>query len=90
MFLTKKSHYLVNGLPKLPTPQLLRRRISAALPNHILKDLRKNFNSRCKELGVADAAREYFIGHTKSKLDATYTELSPEYLLSEGKKLNNW
>lgn len=82
--------YLANGLPKLPTPQLLRRRISAALPNHVLKDLRKTFNSRCKELGVADAAREYFIGHTKSKLDATYTDLSPEYLLSEGKKLNNW
>lgn len=82
--------YLANGLPKLPSPQLLRRRISAALPGHVLKDLRKTFNSRCKELGVATPAREHFIGHAKNRLDQTYTQLSLEYLLIEGKKLNAW
>lgn len=82
--------YLANGLPKLPTPQLLRRRIKKALPNHILKDLRKTFNSRCKELGVSDHARKHFMGHSLGKIDGTYTEFSTEYLLSEGKKLNEW
>lgn len=82
--------YLANGLPALPTPQLLRRRIKKALPNHILKDLRKTFNSRCKELGVAEHARKHFMGHSLGKLDGTYTELSTEYLLKEGKKLNEW
>lgn len=82
--------YLANGLPTLPTPQLLRRRIKNVLPNHMLKDLRKTFNSRCKELGVAPPAREHFMGHATSLLDATYTQLSVEYLLEEGKKLNKW
>lgn len=82
--------YLANGLPTLPTPQLLRRRIKKALPNHILKDLRKTFNSRCKELGVSDHARKHFMGHSLGKIDGTYTEFSTEYLLSEGKKLNDW
>lgn len=82
--------YLAAELPALPSPQLLRRRMKKALPNHILKDLRKTFNSRCKELGVAEPAREHFMGHAKNKLDETYTELSTEYLLLEGKKLNSW
>lgn len=82
--------YLTDGLPNLPTPQLLRRRIKKALPNHILKDLRKTFNSRCKELGVSDHARKHFMGHSLGRIDGTYTEFSKEYLLSEGKKLNDW
>lgn len=86
----KLRSYLENGLPALPTPQLLRRRIKKALPNHKLKDLRKTFNSRCKELGVETHAREYFMGHKLGKVDRTYTSLSDEYLLKEGKKLNFW
>ena len=82
--------YLTNGLPELPTVQLIRRRMKSVLPNHTLKDLRKTFNSRCKELDVAQPAREHFMGHAHGALDATYTELSVEYLLKEGKKLNNW
>lgn len=82
--------YLANGLPTLPTPQLLRRRVKKALPNHVLKDLRKTFNTRCKELGVSDHARKHFMGHSIGAIDKTYTGLSDEYLLSEGKKLNNW
>ena len=82
--------YLVDGLPNLPSPQLLRRRIKKALPNHILKDLRKTFNTRCKELGVSEHARKHFMGHSLGTLDNTYTSLSAEYLLKEGKKLNEW
>lgn len=82
--------YLVNGIPPLPTPQLLRRRIKAALPNHKLYDLRTTFYSRCAELGVAEAAQNEFVGHSLGALGNAYTDLSDEYLLKEGKKLNSW
>ena len=82
--------HLQGGLPKLPPPQLLRRRIKDALPNHKLYDLRTTFNTRCKELGVADHARMEFMGHSLGKLGNAYTDLSDEYLLKEGKKLDNW
>ena len=86
----KLRPYLADGLPPLPPPSLLRRRVSAILPNHMLKDLRKTFNSRCKELGVSDHARKAFMGHALDPVDNTYTSLSDEYLLLEGKKLNLW
>lgn len=59
-------------------------------PGHRLYDLRVTFNTRCKELGVADHAREHFMGHSLGALGEAYTDLSDEYLLSEGKKLNKW
>ena len=83
--------YLANGIPgELPTPQILRRRVKEILPNHKLYDLRTTFYSRCKELGVADAARDEFVGHSLGVLGNTYTDLSDKYLLREGKKLNKW
>lgn len=82
--------YLKNGIPLLPSPQLLRRRVKAALPDHHLYDLRTTFYSRCKELNVADAARHEFVGHSLGPLGNAYTDLSDEYLLQEGKKLNLW
>lgn len=82
--------YLQDGLPTLPGIQSIRRRMKKALPSHLLKDLRKTFNSRCKELGVSTHAREYFMGHSLGKVDRTYTAFSDEYLLKEGKKLNKW
>ncbi len=82
--------YLKNGIPVLPTPQLLRRRVSAALPNHKLYDLRTTFYTRCDEYGVAQPARDEFVGHSAGTLTNAYRDLSDEYLLREGRKLNDW
>ena len=82
--------YLINGIPVLPTPQLLRRRIAAVLPNHKLYDLRTTFYTRCDEYGVAGPARDEFVGHSGGALTNAYRDLSDEYLLKESKKLNEW
>ena len=80
----------LENLPALPSVKLLRRRIKAALPEHKLYDLRTTFYSRCKEFGVATPALMEFAGHSLGKLGNAYTDLSEEYLLKEGKKLNQW
>ena len=82
--------YLANGIPVLPTPQLLRRRVSASLPNHKLYDLRTTFYTRCDEYGVSEPARDEFVGHSGGALTNAYRDLSDEYLLKEAKKLNEW
>ena len=82
--------YIADGIPPLPTPQLIRRRISAVLPNHKLYDLRTTFYTRCDEYGVAAPARDEFVGHSSGVLTNTYRDLSNEYLLKEGAKLNEW
>lgn len=82
--------FIKEGIPNLPTPQLLRRRISAALPNHKLYDLRTTFYTRCKELGVSEHALKEYAGHSLGALGNAYTDLSDEYLLKEGKKLDVW
>ena len=82
--------YLKNGIPVLPTPQLLRRRVSAALPNHKLYDLRTTFYTRCDEYGVSQPARDEFVGHSGGALTNAYRDLSDAYLLKEARKLNEW
>ena len=60
------------------------------LPNHKLYDLRTTFYTRCDEYGVAAPARDEFVGHSGGALTNAYRDLSDEYLLKEGKKLDEW
>lgn len=79
----------IEGVEKLEFPRLeyMRDKLNQVLPNHILYDLRTTFYTRCEECGVADAARDEFVGHSRGELNKTYSDLSDEYLLTEGKKL---
>lgn len=70
-----------------PSIEYMRDKIKAILPNHKLYDLRTTFYTRCQECGVADVARMEFVGHSLGALGDTYTDLSDDFLLKEGKKL---
>lgn len=79
-----------DGVFNIPNLDMLRRAIKKALPGHKLYDLRTTFYTRCDELGVAAPARDEFVGHSSGVLTNTYRDLSKEYLLKEGQKLNAW
>ena len=68
----------------------VRAQLRKLFPDHKLYDLRTTFYSRCDELNVAAPARDEFVGHSNGTLTNTYRDLSDEYLLTEGKKLNRW
>lgn len=65
----------------------LREKFHTIFPDRKLYDLRTTFYTRCCECGVADAARDEFVGHSHGALGNTYMDLSDEYLLKEGQKL---
>ena len=68
-------------------PEQIRNKFNKILPGHKLYDLRTTFYTRCQECGVLPAARDEFVGHSFGALGNAYTDLSDEFLLSEGKKL---
>ena len=84
--------YIANGIPTLPPPKLIRRRMKAILPDHRLYDLRTTFYTRCQEMNVAETALKEFMGHSFGTLGNAYSDLSKSvtYLLKEGEKLNSW
>ncbi len=79
-----------SGVFDIPNLDMLRRAVKNALPDHKLYDLRTTFYTRCDEYGVAEPARDEFVGHSKGRLTDTYRDLSDDFLLREGKKLNEW
>ncbi|MBQ5927459.1 MAG: hypothetical protein IIX01_06015, partial [Clostridia bacterium] len=78
------------GKLELCNPIVLRNELKKILPNHKLYDLRTTFYTRCKECNVSENALKEFAGHSLGTLGNAYTDLSDEYLLKEGKKLDRW
>lgn len=66
----------------------IREKFHTVFPNKKIYDLRTTFYIRCQECGVADVARNEFVGHSLGTLGDTYTDLSDEFLLKEGQKLS--
>ena len=66
----------------------IRNKFNKILPGHKLYDLRTTFYTRCQECNVSPAARDEFVGHSLGALGNTYTDLSDEFLLTEGQKLS--
>ena len=73
-----------------PCLRYMRDTVRETLPGHKLYDLRTTFYSRCKEFEVSENALKEFAGHSLGALGNAYTDLSDEYLLLEGKKLDRW
>lgn len=82
--------FLTEGEIKFYGTNRLRERFKLILPEHKIYDLRTTFYTRCCEFGVSDAARSEFVGHSLGALGNAYTDLSDEFLLNEGKKLDKW
>ncbi len=73
---------------RFPRNTYLRNKLKSILPAHKLYDLRTTFYTRCQECGVAEVAKMEYVGHSLGKLGNTYTDLSDEFLLKEGKKFD--
>ena len=73
---------------KFSSLRIMRDRFNKIFPGHRLYDLRTTFYTRCQECGVLPAARDEFVGHSLGALGNAYTDLSDEFLLSEGQKLD--
>lgn len=65
----------------------IRTHFQAIMPTRKLYDLRTTFYTRCQTCGVAEPARDFFVGHSSGVLADTYTDLNNEYLIQEAQKL---
>ncbi len=92
IYICKHLRPYLEGITEFPkvTRAYIGTEFTKIFPNHTLKDLRRTFNSMCKELGVSDHARMHFMGHSLGVIGKAYTGLSDEYLRSEGRKLDAW
>lgn len=86
----KLKPYIDNNIPTNRDLKTIRKEFNSILPEHRLYDLRTTFYTRCQELSVEPIARNLFVGHSLGTLGNTYTDISDEYLLKEGEKLNQW
>jgi len=80
----------LEGITELDFPYVesMRTHLNEHVKGHKLYDLRTTFYTRCRECGVADAARDEFMGHSSGALATAYTDLSDEYLLAEIQKFD--
>lgn len=80
----------LNGVDKIEFSSLriMRDRFNKIFPKHKLYDLRTTFYTRCQGCGVANVARDEFVGHSLGALGNAYTDLSDEFLIREANKLN--
>lgn len=70
-------------------PCTVSKKLKNVFPEYTLKDMRTTFQTRCTEYGVAEVAIGMFMGNgIGSELKKTYTDVSDEWLLKEGEKLN--
>lgn len=70
------------------TDETMRSKVKELFPNHILKDLRKTFYTRCETHHVSDKARDYFVGHSQGKRHDAYSELPDDFLIEEAQKIS--
>lgn len=79
----------LEGVTELNFPYVesMRTHMNEHVKGHKIYDMRTTFYTRCRECGVADAARDEFMGHSSGALTTAYTDLSDEYLLKEIQKL---